>query len=96
MLFFHFIFTFFLLTSICTCKWDLGQKYNFLIPNLNTLGDDIAMAFPGIHALSRCDSKSAISGIGKVKMFKAVCKDKRFVNAVAFLGESLDLVMLLF
>ena len=24
-------------------------------------------------------------------MFKAVCKDERFVNAVALLGESLDL-----
>ena len=57
----------------------------------NTLDDDIAMAFPGIHALSGCDSISAISGIGKMRMFKAVCKDERFVNAAVLLGESLDL-----
>ena len=68
-----------------------GTKVERFDIKSNTLHDDIAMAFPGIHALWGCDSTSAISGIGKVKMFKAVCKDKRFVNAVALLGKSLDL-----
>lgn len=49
------------------------------------------MAFSGIHSLSGYGSTSAISGIGKVKMCKAVCKHERFVNTAALLGESLDL-----
>ena len=49
------------------------------------------MVFPGIHVLSGCDSTSVISGIGNIKIFKVVCKDERFVNAAALLGESLDL-----
>ena len=77
----------------CNIYLQMGSetKVELFDIKLNTLGDDIAMAFPGIHALSGCDSTSAISGIDKVDMFKAVCKDERFVNAVALLGESLDL-----
>ena len=67
-----------------------GTKLELLDIKSNTLGDDIAMTFPRIHALSGCDSTSAISGIGKVKMFKAVCKEERFVNVAGLLGESLD------
>ena len=72
-------------------KWDLGQSRGFFYIKLNALGNDIAMAFPGIHVLSGCHSTSVISVIGKVKIFKAVYKDERFVNAPAILGESLDL-----
>ena len=68
-----------------------GVKVELFDIKSNTLGDDIAMAFPVIRALLGCKLISAISGIGKVKMFKAVCKDERFVNAAALLGESLDL-----
>ena len=68
-----------------------GTKVELFDIKSNTLGDDIAMAFPGIHALSRCDLTSAISRIGKVKTFKAVCQDKRLMNAAALLSESLDL-----
>ena len=68
-----------------------GTKAELFDIKSNTLGPDIAMAFPGIHALSGCDSTSAISGIGKVKMFKAACKDERFVNATVLLDESLGL-----
>ena len=57
----------------------------------NTLGDANAMTFPGIHVISGCDSTSAISGIDKVKLFKAYRKYERFVNLAALLGESLDL-----
>ena len=64
-----------------------GTKFEIFVIKSNTLGDHIAMAFPGIHALSECDSKSEISGIGKLKMFQAVCKNKRFVNAAALLGD---------
>ena len=46
------------------------------------------MVFPGIHALSGWD---VISGIGKIKIVKAVCKNERFVNAAALLGGILDL-----
>ena len=68
-----------------------GIKLELFDIKSNTLGDDIAMAFPGIHASSECDSVSAINGIGKVKIFKAVSKDERFVNAAALLSQSLDL-----
>ena len=68
-----------------------GTKVELFDIKSNTLGDDIATAFPGIQALSRCDSTSAISRIGKVKTFKAVCQDKRFMTAAALLSESLDL-----
>ena len=68
-----------------------GTKVELFDIKSNTLGDDIAMAFPGIQALSRCDSTSAISRIGKVMTFKAVCQDKRFMTAAALLSESLDL-----
>ena len=65
-----------------------GTKVELFDIKSNTLGHDIAMAFPGIHALSGCDSTSAISGIGKAKMFNAVCKDERFVHVAALLGDN--------
>ena len=68
-----------------------GTKVELFDIKSNNLDDDIAMALTGIHALSGCDSTRTISGIGKVKMFKAVCKDERFVNAAALLRKILDL-----
>ena len=68
-----------------------GTKVELFEIKSDSLGDDITMAFPGTRVLSGYNSLSAISGVGKVKMFKVVCKDERFVNATALLGESLDL-----
>ena len=41
-----------------------------------------------MHALLGCDSTSSLSGIGKVKFFKTVCKDEKCYNAASILGES--------
>ena len=68
-----------------------GTKVKLFDIKSNTLSDDIAMAFPCIHALSGCDSTSTTTGIGKVNMLNAVCKDERFASAAALMGETLDL-----
>ena len=38
------------------------------------LSDDVLKALPSIHALSGCDSTSALVGVGKVKLYNTVCK----------------------
>jgi hypothetical protein len=53
----------------------------------NDLSDDVLKALPSIHALSGCDSTSALVGIGKVKVYNAVCKNERFLDAAKMLGS---------
>ena len=37
---------------------------------LDNLEDDVSIAFPNLHALTGCDSISALSGHGKKSIFK--------------------------
>ena len=53
----------------------------------NDLSNDVLKALPSIHALSGCDSTSALAGIGKVKVYKAVCKNERFLCAADMQGN---------
>ena len=53
----------------------------------NDLSDDVLKSLPAIHALSGCDSTSALVGIGKVKMFNTVCKEESFLDAAGLLGD---------
>ena len=65
-----------------------GSKEKIFDIQTNDLSIDAVDALPVVHALSGCDSTSSFSGIGKVKFFKTVCKDKRYYNAASVLGES--------
>jgi len=51
------------------------------------LSDDVLKALPSIHALSGCDSTSALVGVGKVKLYNTVCKSEEFLEAVSILGN---------
>ena len=68
-----------------------GTKRELFHVTSHNLDESIIMALPGVQALSGCDSTSAVCGIGKVKMFKAICSDDRFLSAAALLGETEDL-----
>ena len=46
--------------------------------------------------ISGCDSCSAFHGIGKIKWFKNVSKSKYYQDALALLGEELDVSQSLF
>ena len=63
-----------------------GTKEKLFDVQTNDLSIDVVDALPAVHALSGCDFTSSFSGIGKVKFFKTLCKDKRYYNAA--LGES--------
>ena len=65
-----------------------GSKEKIFDIQTNELSVDVINALPAVHALSGCDSTSSLSGIGKVKFFKTVCKDERYYNAASILGES--------
>ena len=53
-----------------------GSKEKIFEIQTNDLSIDIVDALAAVHALSGCGSTSSFSGIGKVKFFKTVCKDK--------------------
>ena len=65
-----------------------GSKEKIFEIQTNDLSIDIVDALAAVHALSGCGSTSSFSGIGKVKFFKTVCKDKRYYNAASILRES--------
>ena len=66
----------------------IGSKEKLFDIQTNELSVDVINALPAVHALSGCDSTSSLSGIGKVKFFKPVCRDERYYNAASILEES--------
>ena len=57
------------------------------------MGDEVCLALPGLHAYTGCDTVSAFSGVGKIKGFKLMCKEKVFRDTFAALGETWSLTI---
>lgn len=51
-------------------------------------GRDTCIALPGLHAISGCDSVSALSGKGKTKAFKVMLKNAEFSQILSKLGDN--------
>ena len=63
------------------------REKTYLINSIN-IPEEERKALPSIHALSGCDSTSCFSGFGKVKFYKTVRSDERFLTAASLLGEN--------
>ena len=51
------------------------------------LGDRVLAALPAFHALTGCDSNSSISGIGKMKAWKAMIGSEVHQESLSLLGQ---------
>lgn len=54
------------------------------------LGQDVCRALPGFHALTGCDSTSALSGLGKKKGLTALLGNKENQSRLRLLGEDAE------
>ena len=57
------------------------------------LGPTLCSALPGFHALTGCDSTSALCGIGKKKAFEVVKTSESYQQDLAQLGANVELCM---
>lgn len=55
---------------------------------LRNLGTQVCKALPVFHALTGCDSTSALSGIGKKKAWKVLTKSTVFQESLESVGQS--------
>ena len=55
------------------------------------LGLSTCKALPGLHAITGCDTTSALSGIGKKKAFKLLNNDDDAKQALSQLGSQLEI-----
>ena len=51
--------------------------------------ENLLKSLPPLHALSGCNSVSAINGIGKGKWLKTVIKSDRYIFAIQALGKDI-------
>ena len=72
-------------------EYGTGNKTNIFDIGSNTVEEDLKYSFPGLHALTGCDSTSCFRGQGKIKSLKILRSDERFVDAAKLLGEYLEL-----
>ena len=63
---------------------DSGSNFRILDIGNNDLEEDLLKRLSSLHALSGCDSVSAINGIGKGKWLKTVTKSNEYI----FVDES--------
>ena len=54
------------------------------------VGDDISKALLGLHAFTGCDNTSAFMRKGKVRPFRIMQGNERYINAFKKLGETED------
>ena len=80
-----------LLTSRLFLQIGSGSNLRILDVGNNELEDDLVKGLPSLHALSGCDSVSAINGIGKGKWLKTITKSDEYMLAIQALGENIDL-----
>ncbi|CAB3990590.1 Hypothetical predicted protein [Paramuricea clavata] len=69
-----------------------GNKFRLIDISsiLNVLDEELCACLPGFHAFSGCDSTSAFLGKGKVKPWKALQMNPRFVEIFSQLGRSAE------
>ena len=75
----------------CRLLLQVGSGSNLRILDIgnNDLEEDLLKSLPSLHALSGCDSVSAINGIGKGKWLKTVTKSDKYIFAIQVLGEDI-------
>ena len=66
-----------------------GSNLRIMDIGNNDLEEDLLKSVPSLHALSGCDSVSAINGIGKGKWLKTVTKSDEYIFAIQVLGEDI-------
>ena len=69
----------------------LHEMYTSHLISINNivehLGKDMALALPGLHALTGCDYTQAFLNKGKIKPFNLVMKNKKFQECMRALIE---------
>ena len=80
-------------SQLLTCRLvlQIGSGANLRILDIgnNDLEEDLLKSLPSLHALSGCDSVSAINGIGKGKWLKTIMKSDEYILATQALGENI-------
>ncbi|CAB3990956.1 Hypothetical predicted protein [Paramuricea clavata] len=69
-----------------------GNKFRLIDISsiLNVLDEELCACLPGFHGFSGCDSTSAFLGKGKVKPWKALQMNPRFMEIFSQLGRSAE------
>ena len=67
------------------------DSYQSMVPVQHSLGQCLCKCLPSFHALTGCDSTSALSGIGKKKAWKVLIKKNQIQGDLSRLGESSSL-----
>ena len=73
---------------------EIGQFSNNSLEYINVnkiydhLGVNVCKALPAFHIFTGSDYTAAFSGIGKVKPFRKLIKNKKYIDAFASLGRS--------
>jgi len=66
-----------------------GGHKRVLYVLVNTLDADLINVLPSLHAISGCDSVSAVHGMGKIKWLSTVQNGDRYLSALSLLGSDL-------
>ena len=68
----------------CRLFLQIGSGSNLRILDIgnNVLEEDLLKSLPSLHALSGCDSVSAINGFGKGKLLKTLTKSDEYIFAI--------------
>ena len=66
-----------------------GSNLRILDIGNNDLEEGLLKSLPSLHALSGCDSVTAINGIGKGKWLKTVTQSDKYIFATQTLGEDI-------
>jgi len=80
-------------SQLLTCRLflQIGSGSNLRILDIrnNDLEEDLLKSLPSLHALSGCDSVSAVNGIGKGKWLKTITKREGYIFATQALRETI-------
>lgn len=66
---------------------ETGSKMKIFDIKNNQIQENKALALPGFHAMSGCDTTSSFYGLGKSKCYKTMESDEKFIDAFTLLGE---------
>ena len=78
-------------SQLLTCRLivQIGCGVNLRVLDVgNNEWEDVLKSLPSLHAISGCDSVSAVNGIGKGKWLKTIQKED-YIDAIKELGEDI-------
>ena len=80
-------------SQLLTCRLivQIGSGVNLRVLDVgnNEWEEDLLKSLPSLHTISRCDSVSAVNGIGKAKWLKTIQKKEDYTDAIKKLGDDI-------